>query len=341
MLDIFLKILSVIGILLLVLLAVLLAVVLLVLFYPVTYRISGKKTPEELAVKARANWLFGLLRLRFAYPDPGKVTVKFLWFTLYESGQDTASDRENGEKINPETAQESPAEPEDTGHGTVGMESVGKDAGKEKDKQQRIEQEEGQQKKAEPENVEQEREEPENKDKLHSGSWISKKIAKIKYTIRSIYDKIIRIWQNISYYRELWNEADTRQLLSHVMLRLRKILKSLRPRKLKAEILFGTGAPDTTGYAFGVYGMLMPLFGPSVVVTPDFQRAVFQGSFNASGFTTLFVLLRQVLLVVTDRRLKQFLDKLKQPVGTQERNAGGEESKRPNGHKHKNRKRRK
>lgn len=306
MLDIFLQILSVIGILLLVILAVLLAVILLVLYFPVTYRISGEKIPEEeLAVKVRANWLFGLLRLRFAYPEPGKMTVKFLWFTLYDSGQNAASDRETEGESNPEAAQESTEGSGIAEYETVRSESGGTDAGKEEDHQEGAVQEgavlEGDVK----ENTAQEESQQEN------GSWISKKITKIKYTIRSIYDKIIKIWQNISYYRELWNEEDTRQLLSHVMLRLRSILKSLRPRKLKAEILFGTGAPDTTGYAFGVYGMLMPLLGPSVVVTPDFQRAVFQGNFQASGFTTLFVLLWQVLRVVTDRRLRQFMDKLK------------------------------
>lgn len=332
MLDIFLQILSVIGILLLVIGLVLLTVVLLVLFYPVTYQVSGRKTPEELTVKARVNWLFGCLRVRYAYPEPGKVTVKFLWFTLYEMGEDTASDRETdgkkaGEKRKqvssltddavteksdakncPDAAQESSAE-----SSSAGQEPDKKETEQEKDGQERTEQEETEQ----------------------GGSWISKKIAKIKYTIRSIYDKIIRIWQNISYYVELWNEENTRQLLSHVMLRVRKILKSLRPRKLRADILFGTGAPDTTGYAFGVYGMLMPLLGPEVVVTPDFQRAVFQGSFQASGFMTLFELLRQVLLVVLDKRLKQFLKKLKKPGAEPEGNTVTKVSKKSSDQKNK------
>ena len=298
MLDIFLQILSVVGILLLVIVGLLLAVVVLALFFPVTYRVSGKKTVDELVVKAKANWLFGLLRMRYTYPEPGKIRVKLLWFTIYESGEDAASDEKTdgkksgenkaGEKNNGKNKAEkntSAAMPESS--------SEQKDISNEKTDT--------------PDTVKEEQEHLNERD----GSWISQKFAKIQYTIRSIYDKIKEIWQNISYYKELLEDSESKLLLSHVILRIRKVLKSLRPRKLKAEILFGTGAPDTTGYAYGVYGMLMPMLGPSVLVTPDFQRAVFEGDFQASGFTTLAVLLWQVLRVVMDKRLKQFIDKLK------------------------------
>lgn len=292
MLDIFLQILSVVGILLLVIIGLLLVVVLLVLFFPVTYRVSGKKTVDELTVKAKADWLFGLLRMRYTYPEPGKMRVKLLWFTIYESGEEAAKDEKTEEnKAGEEKAGKKMAE--NTASADTEPSAEQKDTLKEeKDK---------------PDTAKEEQEHPNNMD----GSWISQKFKKIQYTIRSIYDKIKEIWQNISYYKELFRDSETKLLLSHVILRLRKVVKSLRPRKLKAEILFGTGAPDTTGYVYGIYAMLMPMFGPSVLVTPDFQRAVFEGDFQASGFTTLVVLIWQVLRVVMDKRLKQFMDKLK------------------------------
>lgn len=315
MLDIFLQILSVIGILLLVIILVLLTVVLLVLFFPVTYQVSGKKSLEELVVKVRANWLFGCLRVRYAYPEPGKATVKFLWFTLYEMGEDETADRgkdgkKDGKRRKAGKNNKNQAQGTKTADGSICPEA-GQETGKIVTEQERAEKERDGQETTKQDEAEQKKEEQGSQEELQDGSWISKKISKIKYTIRSIYDKIIKIWQNISYYVELWNDENTRQLMSHVMLRIRKIIKSLRPRKLKADILFGTGAPDTTGYAYGVYGMLMPLLGPEVTVTPDFQQAVFQGSFQASGHITLFVLLRHALAVVLDRRLRLFLRKLK------------------------------
>lgn len=319
MLAIFLRILSVVGILLLVIIGLLFVAILLALFFPVTYRLSGKKSPDELVFIAKANWLFGLLRLRYKYPEPGKMTVKLLWFTIYEPNEDSDSEQEtDGKKAKKKhkskkqreksearaEAKKDNAAPEETGE-MSSPDTV-------PDSVQKSERTEG----AETDRPEDAREEsPEEK----AGSWISQKIAKIQYTIRSIYDKIKEIWQNISYYKELFTDRETKQLLSYVMLRLNKILKNLRPRKLKAEILFGTGAPDTTGYAYGVYGMLLPILGPSVLVTPDFQRAVLEGNFQASGFTTLSVLLGQVLQVVRDKRLKRFLNRLKAPGAEPER----------------------
>ncbi|MCH5341676.1 MAG: DUF2953 domain-containing protein [Acetatifactor sp.] len=306
MLGIILRILSVVGILLLVIIGLLLVAILLALFFPVTYRVSGKKMLDELVFMAKADWLFGLLRLRYKYPEPGKMTVKFLWFTIYEPIEDSDSNQENdrkkaGKKRKNKKSGEKPE-----------ASSVLEETG---EKRPTDTLQEPDQKPQEADSAETDRTEAETGEQPgeKSGSWISQKIAKIQYTIRSIYDKIKEIWQNISYYKELFADRETKQLLSYVMLRVNKILKNLRPRKLKAEILFGTGEPDTTGYAYGIYGMLMPMLGPSVLVTPDFQRAVLEGNFQASGFTTLSVLLWQVLQVIRDKRLRQFLNKLKSP----------------------------
>lgn len=348
MLDIFLRILSVVGILLLATIGLLLVAILLALFFPVTYRMSGKKTADELVFMAKADWLFGLLRLRYRYPEPGKMTVKLLWFTIYEPGEEVegsgSEQKADGKKAGKQHKNKKDREKTVTGteapesntasenniaseSSTASEETGGKDSpdtGQETI-QSTKKAEEAETAQAETENGERPEEE--------FGSWISKKIAKIQYTIRSIYDKIKKIWQNISYYQELFTDRETKQLLSYVMLRVNKILKNLRPRKLKAEILFGTGAPDTTGYAYGVYGMLMPILGPSVLVTPDFQRAVLEGNFQASGFTTLSVLLGQVLQVIRDKRLKQFLNRLKYPGAAQESEAKNEELQKQEGHK--------
>ena len=55
------------------------------LFFPISYKAAGKRTAEEFWITARVKWLFGLLRMNCDYPDPGKICVKFLFFTLYDS----------------------------------------------------------------------------------------------------------------------------------------------------------------------------------------------------------------------------------------------------------------
>ena len=85
MLDIILKILSIVGILLLIVLLVAIIAILLVLFMPITYKVFGSKDEKEIRIRMKANWLFGFIRIRFFYPEPGNVVLKVLWFTLYDS----------------------------------------------------------------------------------------------------------------------------------------------------------------------------------------------------------------------------------------------------------------
>lgn len=317
MLAILLKILSVLGIILLVLLGILLIVLLLVLFFPVTYRIYGRKDAETVAARVKVNWLFGLLRVRFIYPEPGKVLVKLLCFTLYdskkkqapsESGTQSKAERSENNSLNENasashdagltqnaaTEQTAATEHGNTEHGSTehgsstSHESTASDAeGNAETKKLSI--------------------------FLKIKQLIFEKYKKIKYTIIKIYDKIKDILENLAFYRELLQEEDTKALLRHAGLRIGRILKRLRPRKLKADITFGTGSPDTTGYALGIYGILSPQIKKPCYVnlTPDFTQAVFQGEIDAAGHITVFCLLSNGILLLLDKRLRMLIRRIK------------------------------
>lgn len=297
MLDIILQILSVMGIILLVLLCIAIALLLLVLFFPVSYRISGKKDAETLSLSAGADWLFGLLRFRFAYPEPGRLTVKLLLITLFETGiseqEKKAAEKEKSKETKEERTEEHSDTTGQTGAGTA--ENTENKASAQSPLENRKE------------NQEENKEENSNQ----GSDRISKKFEKIKFTICSTYDKIKKIWENISYYVSLLQEEETHLLFSHAVKRLGRVFRNILPRKLKANLLFGTGAPDTTGYAFGVYAMFSPVLGPGVIVTPDFERPVLEGDLMATGYITSVVLVWQFLRVVLDRKLWRFIDKLK------------------------------
>ena len=363
MADVILRILSVLGILLLVLLALVIVLLLTVLFFPVTYRASGVKDEKQCQFRARAGWLFGLARVEYAFPEPGKLTVKVLWKTIYDSsrppekgkaeagGSESAAVSAPGDKS---TNASTPGD-ESTNASTPGSESTtGNQSGEpenpeqenvkqEKREQNHFQRETSEQENPVPETVEQENPEPENAapetpepenpeqentgqedgdaregsgDEREKGgirSRILEKIEKIKYTFRSTYDKIKKIWQNISYYMELLRDQDTADLLSHGRFRLFRILKSIRPRRLKADIRFGMESPDQTGYLYGIYCMLAPWCGSAATVTPDFQQKILEGHFQASGHIIPAVLGWHGLRIALDKRLWKLLEKIKQP----------------------------
>ncbi len=155
---------------------------------------------------------------------------------------------------------------------------------------------------------------PDTEDSVSGFGKILQKFEKIKYTIHNIYDKIKEIWDNISYYMELLQEEETRQFFSHIRLRAGRILKSMRPRHIRADILFGTGSPDTTGYLYGVYCMLSPVPKVGVSVVPDFEKAVLEADFDISGHITIWVLAVNTCRIALDKRLRRLIRKAVSPA---------------------------
>jgi len=296
--GVILRILSIIGLILLALLCLVLVLLFIILFCPITYRVQGEKNTERLAITARAHWLAGILRVRYAYPEPGNVTVRLLWKTLFDSGT-VKKEQETEQETEKETGGADSGEQEKSdlksgdNEGQT-AESPGEDEAEDSLKIQQ-----------EAVNSEPIREEGKGFLGLFS------KIQKIKYTILKICDKIKEIWANISYYTGLLQEENTARLWKHVKLRLGKILKSVRPRHIRAKITFGTGAPDTTGYVYGIYCMFSPALGGNVCVTPDFDQAILEGTVTISGHITVFICLWNALKLLLDKKLHLFLKKMK------------------------------
>ena len=275
MLTILFKILSILGILLLILLGTAAVVILLVLFFPICYKVSGQKSPDRLWFTARAGWLFGLLRVSYDYPDPGKLLVKLLFFTVFDSekpvsAKQTAEDshppRQTTEKTEPEKTEESrPSEADPAGEPSEDF-----------------------------------------------GSGLSEPPQpKKESVVKQICAKIKDILQNIAFYKELWEDPDTQGLLKHAGKRLGHIFQRLRPGKLTVTAVIGTGSPDTTGYLYGVYGILLPKLGKGICITPDFEQAVLEGTFKASGHFTVACVLFHSLRLALDRRLRQLISKIR------------------------------
>lgn len=318
--GIILQVLSVIGIVLLILLGLILLLLLFLLFWPVTYRISGEKNPEKLRITGRADWLFGVLKVRYTYPEPNSVTVRLLWKTLMDTGQKKQEPEEKSQAGDEEPSgkeqeiRENQIVTEDSSvkNGAACESQEEPDAVQpsvpaqtEPSQTDPLQADQGQ--------IQQPDQEPQPKDEDADTlrSRIFKKIQKIKYTILRIYDKIKEIWANISYYNDLLHEENTVLLWKHVKFRLGKVLKNIRPRHIKAHVIFGTGAPDTTGLCLGLYSMLSPFLGKEVCLVPDFDRAVLEGTFDVSGHITLCTLIWNTLKLLLDKKLKLFMKKMK------------------------------
>lgn len=289
MLTILFKILSILGILLLILLGIALVVILLVLFFPVCYKVSGKKTAEEMLFDAKMKWLFGLIRVSYSYPVPGKLLAKVLFFTVYDSSE---KEKNSASGENTHTAPNKDITTLLSDDTDMAKTDTATDTEASADAKTSVE-----------ENTPGPQQETSGK--------IAGFFEKIRYTIRKICDKIKYILKNISFYRELWNNPDTKGLLQHAGSRIGHILKRLRPRKLEVNARVGTGSPDTTGYLYGIYGMILPKLGKGVCITPDFEQAILEGDFKASGHFTIACVLFHSARLLMDKRLQQLKHKIR------------------------------
>lgn len=302
MAAIFIKIISILGIVLLSLLGVILAAVLLILFLPVHYKATGKKQGKDIFFSFRASWLFRLLQVRFVYPESGQLSATFLGFPVYQKNLfSKTTDEHSTEKAGKQTTEENEetivtekeqpiAKAEDVSCKTADQEKKSEKSNKETKDKDSVEKAEGTAQKNDAANDSED----------NTVSKIQKIIVKIK-----------KLLSELDFYKTLLQDEETKALFAHAFKRLGLICRHVRPRKIKADILFGTGSPDTTGYVFGIYGMLMPHLGKNVYVTPDFTQQILQGEFYLKGHITVFTVLINSLKLLLDKKLRIFINRIK------------------------------
>lgn len=312
MLHVILQILAIIGIVLLCILGLFILLVLLILFVPIRYRAEGSRSGEEIRLKVRVSYLLRMITVRFEYPKPGSVIARLFGIKVFDTAKKPKEDggRKNKKKkkkksrdSHDETAQETVQETE----AALVKTAEAADSGTTTTEEPKAEE-------TTTEKAQTDEAVIAGKEKLS----FRDKIKKIIYTIQKFCDKIKHIKdtikeiaENISYYKNVITQTENEKLYGRVKDRIFKVLKSIRPRVLRASLHVGTGSPDTTGYLCALYGMLLPVLGNNVILDADFEEAVWEGEFFLKGRITVFTLLRHAVGLLLDKQLRVFVKQLK------------------------------
>lgn len=269
---------AVVGRILLGILILLPVILLLILFFPFSYRLEGKKTPDSFSAGVRVAWLFGLVRLLFLYPEPGKLQMQIAFITLRKF------QRKRGGGISrrksPENKEESASGP-----GTVREDSEMADAVPSRE----VSDPEESPKTSEKETEQKDTEKKKNKNKKKAS------FSDIRSKIRS----------EAEFYLGLWGQDATKALVAEMFLRLGRIVKNVFPVKVRGRLLFGASSPDITGYVYAGYSILSTKFPRrfSLAFEPDFQKEVLEGDILIAGRVMLFTVLWNSLRILLDKRL--------------------------------------
>ncbi len=338
MLHMILLILKIIGIVLLSLLGLLALIIVLVLFVPVRYRLFVK-ADDGVRVRATVSWLLHLLHISAVFEKELRVVVRILGISVKripapEEAERPADKKKKKKKEKKNDSDDAPFKedaaeedgttpaadgdapafpdtdagpaplPQDTDAGPAPL-PQDTDAGpvplpQDTDRGQDVQQEEN----------------------SGSGGNIFTKIGKffkaiasffrnIWYTIQNICDKIKKIADRIGYYLGVITSGEGRRTIALVKRELGNLLRHICPTSLSGQLRIGTDDPASTGQIAAIAGMLYPLYGNNVNITPVFDGKCFEGSLLLKGRIRVITLLRIGWRVYFNKDMKKFLHMLK------------------------------
>lgn len=256
MLHILFVILKIIGIAIAVLLGLFLVLMLVALFVPLRYRVDGKcgGTLDTLEGKIRFSWMLRLFSGYFIYKDSEmKWQARIAWKKLNVPKSMKAESTGNGSKT--EQA-ESPKTAEKTNAETVKAETVVEEPKKKS---------------------------PKKKTQKKKTQKKQSFIEKIKYTFTKICDTIKMLMERKDKVVEFLNHEIHRGAFAKVKLEIIRLIRFLKPRRIRGRIHFGFEDPSVTGKTLAGASMFYPFYANTLVLEPDFEEQVLEGELHIKG----------------------------------------------------------
>lgn len=295
------NILKVIGIILLCILALLILFLVCVLFVPIRYRLKAvRNVLEEEPVKAdiKIHWLLHLVTATFIYPTQSFLKIKVLGIPIYSSEKNRQAKEADIDDV---------PKPQKDSHGseeTVQISEI---------KTEHILCEEKIENSTELETELEERL-SEQEDEPTILKFIKKLfnlLKNIKYTILKLYDKIKKIISDIRYYIAIIKSDCFQRTFTLCKKELFLLTKSVFPKKIKGDLLVGTGDPASTAQILAIHGMLYPILGNHINITPDFENAIFEGNIFIKGNISVFRILKTAIKIYFNKDLRKVIRLLK------------------------------
>lgn len=318
-LQVLLLLLKWLGILLLVLLGLILIAIMLVLFAPVRYKgkLEKKEEPEEVfTAEGLVSWLNPFLRIRLRFAQKKfSLSVRLLGFRLFDSEKPKKPKKEKKAKREKQTKKDKKVRKQEKETSSVNEAETKKgfpveihletaSDGKRDDTEVRDEaeyREENREKGTEPE-------------KKSIFAKIKAFFAKVGAVPKKIKEKVSRFIKQVQllwYKREkvvLFLQDELHLLaLGKAWTTVKQIVGHCLPGKVKGQVYFGTGDPESTGKALAGLGILYAAYGKGLSVIPDFHEKHLVADLSFKGRIRLGTLLFKVLKLIRDKRVKRFM----------------------------------
>lgn len=109
-----------------------------------------------------------------------------------------------------------------------------------------------------------------------------------------------------------YTDETNRHAVGRLWVELLKLLRSYKPRKLKADVSFSLADPSLTGMATGLLSLMPVIYRYPCSIVPDFtsEKLYAEGEISASGKVRIFVFLCSVLRLLRDKKFMQAVRRL-------------------------------
>lgn len=299
------------GILVLGLLGLILLAVLLGLLAPVRYRAKLKKreAPEEvLFADGLVSWLNPLVRVRIRYTDKKlSYTVRLLGIAILNSEKPK---KEKSEKKRRKDSREDSVKKEETAELPESVPETVENTWTETDSEEKPQDafREGENEAESGDSVK------ENTEKESFFVKIKKFFEKVKAFPGKIKKKVTHFIDTIKL---LWHKKEKvvlflqdelhKQALGRGWNTVKKLFRHILPGKIKGQLEFGTGDPESTGKALGVLGVLYAWYGKGITIVPDFYEKRVVADLTLKGRIRFGTVLLMGLGLIRDKQVKRFI----------------------------------
>lgn len=311
MLHILLLILKIIGIILLVILGLVLLTLCCVIFIPIRYHFDTKYFGRPVLF-ARVSWLLRMVCVKVSYETDFHFVIQLFGITIIDNKKPkkkkVKKTKKVKEKVKTEKSERVPSADVDEKKQALALEdNVVTDTVSPTDTVS---------------SKETFNKETAEKSKKSISQSLKKVYDKIIEKVKSLYKKIVSLFENIQAKKDniidkLTHINEKKDAILDILLAdanrssfvkvkstLFKMLGSLLPRKIRAEVSFGFEDPATTGYVLGIAGMFYPVYDKSVSLRPNFQNKVLEGWIKGWGRIRIFAFVKAAAILILDKKIR-------------------------------------
>lgn len=140
-----------------------------------------------------------------------------------------------------------------------------------------------------------------------------------KESVSSEPGMITKIRTQLGRLHKEYVDETNRHAVSHLWKELRKLLRSYKPRKLKADVTFSLANPALTGGAVGAISLLPWIYRYPCSIVPDFtsEKLYIEGEVLVRGKVTVSVFVFSLLRLLCDKEFKQVVRRVIKRDGPQ------------------------